>query len=104
MSSFEILKNEAPGVFDAFGNLIRSFQELPGLDRKTKELIRIACLTMQGNADGAYFHAVMARQAGATRQEVISTVVMTLSEAGLSRVLAVLPQVISAYKDAGAKA
>lgn len=104
MSSFEILEKEAPGVFDAFGNLIRSFQELPGLDRKTKELIRTACLAMQGNADGVHFHAVMARQAGATRQEVISTVVMTLSEAGLSRVLAVLPQVIAAYKDAGAKA
>jgi len=98
MSSYQILEKEAPGVFDAFGGLIKSFQDLPGLDKKTKQLIRIACLAMQGNAEGAHFHAVMAREAGATRQEVISAVVLTLSEAGLSRVLAALPSVIAAYK------
>jgi len=98
MSSYEILEKEAPGVFDAFGGLIKSFQNLPGLDGKTKQLIRIAALAMRGNAEGAYFHAVMAREAGATRQEVVSTVVLTLSEAGLSNVLDVLPSVIDAFK------
>jgi len=98
MSSFQMLEKEAPEVFDAYGSLIKSLQELSALDKKTKQLIRIATLAVQGNAEGAHFHAVMAREAGATRQEVVSTVVLTLSEAGLSRVLAVLPSVIEAFK------
>jgi AhpD family alkylhydroperoxidase len=80
-----------------YNELVQAQRSLKGLDRKTKQLINIAIQTATRNSRGVKFHASMAKQAGAAREEVLGAVVMNLHLSGLGSVLDSFPVAIEGF-------
>ncbi len=78
---------------------IRGLDAASALDKKTEELAYLAVLAALRLESGVPLHVQLAKEAGATREEVISAVLVGLPAAGQS-VTHVLPTAIAAY-DAG---
>jgi AhpD family alkylhydroperoxidase len=97
---FEVFQRECPELAARLDDLIEAQQHLKGLDGKTRQLINLAIQTANRNPRGVFFHAVMARNEGATRDEVKVAVVMNLHLSGLAPVLECLPTALSGYDGA----
>ncbi len=97
-TAMEIFQKEAPEVAAAFNGLIQALVASKGLDQKTKQLIYIAMKTAMGDVHAVKAHIPMAQAVGATREEVIDAVLMTLTVSGISGVLVVLPLVVEMYE------
>ncbi len=97
---YEIFQKECPELAERFNNLVEVQRSLKGLDPKTKQLINIAIQTATKNPRGVRLHAVMAHQAGATRDEVTGAVVMNLHLTGLVTVLECLPAALEGLEEA----
>jgi alkylhydroperoxidase/carboxymuconolactone decarboxylase family protein YurZ len=95
---FDLFKKEFPELSDQYDSLVDSQRKLKGLDTKTKQLINIAIQTAARNPRGVKFHAMMAKQDGASRDEVIGAVAMNLHLVGLAAVLDSLPSAIDGYE------
>jgi AhpD family alkylhydroperoxidase len=95
---YEVFQKECPDLARSFNNLVETQRSLEGLDSKTKQLINIAIQTANSNPIGVKLHAQMARQKGATREEVKGAVVMNLHLSGLSTVLCCLPAALDGYE------
>lgn len=93
----ELFRNEAPEVSDAFNGLIQSLVKRPALDAKTRQLIYIAMKAAMGDDSAVRAHIPMALEAGATRDEVVDAVLMTLTVSGIRGVVHCLPDVVKAY-------
>lgn len=76
-----------PNLLQNSMNSYKSMSTMIGLDQKTKQLINIAIQTCNKNPTGVKMHALMAKQSGATREEVVGAVAMNLHLSGLSTVL-----------------
>lgn len=96
----ELFSTECPAVAAAFNALVDAQRVLPGLDPKTKQLINLAIQTANRNPRGVGFQAMMAKQAGATRPEVIGAVVLNVHLSGLAAVLDALPAAVEGYDGA----
>jgi AhpD family alkylhydroperoxidase len=96
---YEIFQKECPELAERFNNLVEVQRSLKGLDAKTKQLINIAIQTATGNTCGVKFHAIMAYQAGATKDEIIGAVVMNLHLTGLVNVLGCLPAALEGLEE-----
>jgi AhpD family alkylhydroperoxidase len=95
----EIFQNEAPEVAKAFNGLIMSLVASKGLDQKTKQLIYIAMKASVGDEMAVRAHVPMAKQAGATREEVVDAILMTLTVSGIRGVVTCLPGVVKQFGD-----
>ena len=93
---FDVFRQEAPEVFSAYNRLIQSLIELQGLDTKTKQLLYIAMKIITGDKTAVMFHIPMAKKAGATRDEIKDTVLLTLTINGLKG-LEYLPFALKTY-------
>lgn len=93
----ELFMKEAPAVAKAFDGLIQSLVASEGLDAKTKQLIYIAMKAAMGDDMAVKFHAPMAKQLGATKQEIIDAVLLSLTVSGISGVMACLPAVVKLF-------
>jgi len=91
MDPFELFHEECPELAAKYDELVEAQRAQPGLDPKTKQLINVAIQTANRNPAGVRWHALMARDEGATRQEVIGAVAMNLHLGGLAAVLECLP-------------
>ncbi|HKH60811.1 MAG TPA: carboxymuconolactone decarboxylase family protein [Flavitalea sp.] len=80
---YDVFKQEAPEVFAAFNGLVESLINTKGLDAKTKQLIYIGMKMAIGDKTAVRFHIPMAKEAGATRDEIKDTVLLTLTINGL---------------------
>jgi AhpD family alkylhydroperoxidase len=89
----ELFQQEAPEVAAAFNNLIMAVAGSGGLDGKTKQLIYIAMKASTGDDRAVRAHIPMARQMGATREEVVDAILMTLTVSGIRGVVTCLPEV-----------
>jgi alkylhydroperoxidase/carboxymuconolactone decarboxylase family protein YurZ len=78
------------------GALVQALASATALDRKTGALAYLAVLAAVRLESGKLFHVVAAREAAASREEVISAVLVGLPAAGHS-VTQVLPMAIAAY-------
>jgi alkylhydroperoxidase/carboxymuconolactone decarboxylase family protein YurZ len=74
----------------------RALEEACSLDGKTKELAYLAVLAALRMESGVPFHVGQAKTQGATREEVISAILLGLLPAGHG-VIACLPAAIEAY-------
>ncbi|MEJ0105915.1 MAG: carboxymuconolactone decarboxylase family protein [Bacteroidota bacterium] len=83
VNSFDVFRNEAPAVFAAFNSLVQSLVDTKGLDAKTKQLLYIAMKLVTGDFTAIKFHIPMAKQAGATRDEIKETILLSLTVTGL---------------------
>ncbi len=98
---FDTLKQEAPQVAEAFNNLITAISTTGGLDAKTRQLVFIGIKAAQGDTAAAVAHTPMARQDGATREEVRDTILMTLTVSGIQGITHCLVPVLEAYDRGG---
>lgn len=95
---FELFEKECPELAAKYNELVEVQRSSKGLDTKTKQLINIAIQTATRNPRGVKFHAMMAKNDGATKEEVISAVVMNLHLTGLAAVLDSLPAALEGYE------
>lgn len=97
MNPLEIFQKEAPEVAAAFDELIEALKKSPGLDAKTKQLVYIGIKAAMGDSTAIYFHVQMAKELGATREEIRDTILITLSVCGLKGVASCLPTALDIY-------
>jgi alkylhydroperoxidase/carboxymuconolactone decarboxylase family protein YurZ len=95
-NAFQTFMAEAPDQAQAWGTLVRGLGEATALDGKTAALTYLAVLAALRLESGIPFHVRAAKQAGATREEVISAVLVGLPAAG-HVVTQVLPAAVAAY-------
>ena len=94
----ELFQREAPEVAKAFNGLIMSLVASKGLDQKTKQIVYIAMKAAMGDDTAVKAHLPMARQAGATKEEVIDAILMTLTVSGIRGVVHCLPDAVRAFE------
>ena len=96
-NSYQTFMEEAPEQAAAFNGLIQSMSMKNGLDPKTMQLIYIGIKASQENTKAVCAHVPMAKQAGATREEIKNTILLTLTVCGVSGVLSCLQPALDAY-------
>ena len=97
--AFQAFMAEAAGHAQPWMQAVAGLDQASALDGKTKELAYLAVLAALRMESGVPFHVRAAREAGASREEVISAILVGLPAAGHG-VTQVLPAALSAY-DAG---
>jgi alkylhydroperoxidase/carboxymuconolactone decarboxylase family protein YurZ len=100
--AFELFMQEAPAHAEAWMQAAGALDAASTLDKKTEELAYIAVLAATGNTSGVPFHVLSAKSHGASRQEVLSAVLVGLPAAGAT-VIASLPAALEAYDGTGTK-
>jgi alkylhydroperoxidase/carboxymuconolactone decarboxylase family protein YurZ len=95
-NAFQTFMTEAPAQAQAWMQVVGSLAQASALDKKTEELAYLAVLAALRMESGVPFHVQMAKQAGATREEVISALLVGLPAAGHG-VTQVLPAALGAY-------
>lgn len=95
-NAFQTFFNEAPQHAQAWGAMVQGLASAAALDRKTSALAYLAVLAALRLESGIPFHVQAAKNAGASRQEVISAILIGLPAAGHC-VTQVLPTAITAY-------
>ena len=77
------LATVAPGLHDTQAAWLASIDSLEVPDRKTHELIRMACTVALRNNHGVARHAMLAAEVGASWEEVAGAIVLTQPAFGL---------------------
>jgi alkylhydroperoxidase/carboxymuconolactone decarboxylase family protein YurZ len=95
-NAFQTFMREAPQHAQAWSQMTQSLAAATALDPKTAALAYLAVLAALGLESGVPFHVKAARNAGATRQEVVSAILVGLPAAGHG-VTRVLPAAVAAY-------
>ncbi|MCP4140923.1 MAG: carboxymuconolactone decarboxylase family protein [Chloroflexi bacterium] len=95
-NAFQTFMNEAPEHAQAWGGLVQGLSKASGLDKKTQALAYLAVLAALQRESGIPFHVKSAKEAGASREEVISALLVGLPAAG-HVVTQVLPAAVAAY-------
>ncbi len=95
-NAFQTFLGEAPEQAQAWGALVQSLGQASALEAKTGALAYLAVLAALERPSGIPFHVMAAKQAGATREEVISAVLVGLPAAG-HVVTQALPLAVEAY-------
>lgn len=96
--AFETFMKEAPEHHKAWMETAQKLDKASALDKKTEELAYIAVLAALRLESGVPFHVKMAKAGGASRDEVISAVLVGLPAAG-NAVVQVLPAALEAYDE-----
>lgn len=95
-NAFETFSKETPEVHKAWMETIQKLDSASALDHKTEELAYIAVLAAIRLESGLPFHVKMAKASGATRNEIISSILMGLPAVG-NAVIQALPIALEAY-------
>lgn len=95
-TAFQTFLAEAPGHAQAWGTMVPGLAAASALDPKTSALSYLAVLASLRMESGIPFHVQAAKQAGASREEVISAILVGLPAAGHA-VTQVLPAAVAAY-------
>lgn len=96
-NAMEVFQDEAPEIAAAFGNLINALSTTKGLDAKTRQLMYIGMKAAQGDTSAVIAHTSMAKQEGATRDELKDTILLTLTISGIKGVVTCLPAALDTY-------
>lgn len=88
--------SQAPQQAQAWGGMVQGLAQASALDKKTAALAYLAVLAALRLESGIPFHVQVAKQAGATREEVISAILIGLPAAGHG-VTQVLPVALAAF-------
>jgi AhpD family alkylhydroperoxidase len=94
----DVFQREAPEVASAFNGLIMSLVASKGIDPKTKQLIYIAMKVSMGDPMAVKAHVPMAKAAGATKEEVVDAILMTLTVSGIRGVVTCLPEAVKQFE------
>ena len=97
--AFQVFGREAGADSAAWMDATRALEAATALDPKTKDLAYLAVLAALRLESGVAFHVQQAKAHGATRDEVISAVLLGLQPAGHG-VTSCLPAAVDAYDQA----
>lgn len=95
-NAFQTFMSEAPQHAQAWAAAVQGLAGASALDGKTRELAYLAVLAALRLESGVPFHVQSAKGAGASREEVISAILVGLPAAG-HVVTQVLPAAIATY-------
>jgi len=98
-SAFQAFLEEAPEHAAAWMETVKKLDQASALDDKTAELAYIAVLAALRMTGGIPFHVSAARDYGASREEIISAVLLGLPAAG-NGVIQSLPVALEAFAQA----
>jgi alkylhydroperoxidase/carboxymuconolactone decarboxylase family protein YurZ len=96
--AFEIFASETPEYQKIWMEAVQKLDTVSKLDKKTEELAYLAVLSAARLESGVPFHTKMAKAHGATREEVISAILVGLPAVG-NCVVSALPIALSAYDE-----
>jgi alkylhydroperoxidase/carboxymuconolactone decarboxylase family protein YurZ len=97
-NAFQMFMTEAPEHAKAWMAAVRGLDNASALDNKTEHLAYLAVLAAMRLESGVPFHSQLAKKAGASRNEVISAILIGLAAAG-NGVTQSLPSALAAYDD-----
>jgi len=97
-NAFYTFMIEAPEQARAWSMLVQDLGKASALDEKTASLAYLAVLAVLKLESGIPFHVHAAKKAGATRDEIISAVLIGLPATG-HQVTQVLPVAVLAYDE-----
>ncbi|WP_277407430.1 carboxymuconolactone decarboxylase family protein [Lacrimispora xylanisolvens] len=95
-NAFSVFAQEVPEVQTTWMEMIHKLDSVSSLDKKTEELAYIAVMAVMRLESGLPFHVQMAKAHGATREEIISSILVGLPAAG-NVVIQALPVALEAY-------
>ena len=95
-NAFKLFMSDAPEFAQAWGAVVQALAQASALDNKTRELAYLAVLAALNRTSGIPFHVASLKESGATREEVISAILVGLPAAG-HVVTQSLPAAIEAY-------
>jgi alkylhydroperoxidase/carboxymuconolactone decarboxylase family protein YurZ len=95
-NAFKLFMSDAPEFAQAWGSAVQALAQASALDDKSRELAYLAVLAALNRTSGIPFHVASLKERGATREEVISAVLVGLPAAG-HVVTQSLPAAIEAY-------
>jgi AhpD family alkylhydroperoxidase len=99
-SGYMVFQSESPEVAGAFNKLIEAIAKPSALDGKTKQLLYIAMKIVTDDVGAALAHVSYAKKAGASKEEIRETVLLTLTVVGLKGVNTALVPLLEAYDKA----
>lgn len=91
------LHDTFPALHEAERAFMSQIDSLPAPDRKTHELIRLVCLIAQRNHEGIMRHAGLAREVGATWEEVLGSAMLTIPAFGVLPAVEAIPHVRAGF-------
>ena len=94
--AFQAFISEAPQHAQAWMQMVHGLHAASALDDKTEALAYLAVLAALRRESGIPFHVEIAKKAGASRDEVISAILVGLPAAG-HVVTQCLPAALAAY-------
>jgi alkylhydroperoxidase/carboxymuconolactone decarboxylase family protein YurZ len=80
--AFQLFLKESPTHAEAWMQAVRGLSAASALDAKTQALAYLAVLAALRLESGVPFHVVQARKAGASRDEIVSAILVGLPAAG----------------------
>lgn len=95
-NAFQTFMKEAPEYQKIWMETVQKLDSVSKLDSKTEELAYIAVLASSRLESGLPFHVKHAKSLGATRDEIISAILVGLPAVG-NIVIQALPVAINAY-------
>ena len=98
--SDRFLNEWAPGVLQAQNAWMASIDSLREPDRKTHELIRLVVTVGIRNPEGVRRHARLAREVGASWEEILGSIMLTVPGHGLLPAVAAIPHARRGYEEA----
>ena len=96
--AFELFKDNFPEVHASFNQLFQSVST-SALDEKTKPLVYLGVLTTTGYAPAIRVHIQDALRAGATKEEIQESILLSIPATGTCNFLKVLPEVVEELAD-----
>ena len=96
----EVFEKEAPEVQRTYANFINTIVAMEALDQKTKQLIYIGMKVVTDDKNAVFYHVPMAKAAGATRDEIKETIVLSLTVTGLKSIGTFLSQALEIFDNA----
>jgi alkylhydroperoxidase/carboxymuconolactone decarboxylase family protein YurZ len=97
--AFQLFLKESPRHAQAWMTAVRGLAEASALDEKTQTLAYLAVLAALRLESGVPFHVAHSKEVGASRDEVMSAILVGLPAAG-NAVTQVLPAALRAYDEA----
>lgn len=89
-----------PALDEAQSSWLAAIDSLPTPDRKTHELIRLVCTVILRIPEGIHRHAMLAREFGATWEEIVGSIMLTTPGFGLLPAVEAMPHARQGFEAA----
>ena len=89
-----------PALHEAQSTWLGQIDSLEAPDRKTHELIRMACTVILRNPAGVRRHAMLAKEVGASWDEILGSIMLTLPGFGLLPAVEAIPHARAGFDSA----